>query len=103
MRAGEILRLKSELAARQGRLPLNDAGLAPGYLMFRNAAHILRCGGRAVRDEEKGEKEERTGVRFGVHGGEQRSLALLRLHYADFDFVVRLLGVDDNGLIRLDR
>ena len=102
MRAGEILRLKSELAALQGRLPLHDAGLAPRDLVLRDAAHILRGGGRAKHDEEKGEKEERTGVGFGVHGGELRSFAMLRLQDADFDFVVRLLGVDDNGLVRLD-
>src|SRR4029434_10508020 len=74
MRAGEILRLKSELATLQGRLPLHDAGLAPRDLVLRDAADVLRAGGRDECNEEKGEKEERTGVGFGAHGGERGSL-----------------------------
>ena len=102
MRAGEILHLKSELAALQGRLPLDDAGLASRDLPLGDTTHILRGSGRAECDEKKGEKEERTRVGLVFMGRELRSFATLRLQDADFDFVVRLLGVDDNGLVRLD-
>ena len=53
MRPGKILRLQSDLAARQRVLPLHHAGLSPRDLVLGDAPHILPGGSRTERGEKK--------------------------------------------------